>query len=330
MGKNNPMLIDLKTLESSKQKFNIHSPKELEDEVNKWINQIDYKDKATTLINDFDWEKVQWPALTPNVNAKVEYEKTNVTKNFDNDSVSIKFKLVNSNEVQSATQIAYKEFETTISGFKENPNKADFTDLVVDYEGKDAIELTTIKTNGIDQSKIKFFKNNTPYVLQATSFVAEVIGEINEFSGELNVKITLTSTSGETSFKEFSIEGFKIPANNPTSIINDVTIISSAKWASSVTKDNITIKFKDPNHEELFNIEEINVGDSNNMTGEVAVTIKFVQKATSATFEKTFNLSFTNKYDASLAKLYEFSKQKKLFVIDPTKKNKLKQQWKTQ
>ena len=324
MGKNNPMLIDLKTLESSKQKFNIHSPKELEDEVNKWINQIDYKDKATTLINDFDWEKVQWPALTPNINAKVEYEKTNVTKNFDNNSVSIKFKLVNSNEVQSATPIAYKEFEATISGFKENPNKVDFTDLVVDYEGKDAIELTTIKTNGIDQSKIKFFKNNTPYVLQATSFVAEVIGEINEFSGELNVKITLTSTSGETSFKEFSIEGFKIPANNPTSIINDVTIISSAKWASSVTKDNITIKFKDPNHEELFNIEEIKVGDSNNMTGEVLVTIKFVQKATSATFEKTFNLSFTNKYDASLAKLYEFSKQKKLFVIDPTKKEQIK------
>lgn len=60
------------------------------------------------------------------------------------------------------------------------------------------------------------------------------------------------------------------------------------------------------------------------MTGEVAVTIKFVQKATSATFEKTFNLSFTNKYDASLAKLYEFSKQKKLFVIDPTKKEQIK------
>jgi hypothetical protein len=60
------------------------------------------------------------------------------------------------------------------------------------------------------------------------------------------------------------------------------------------------------------------------MTGQVAVTIKFVQKATSATFEKTFNLSFTNKYDASLEKLYEFSKQKKLFVIDPTKKEQIK------
>ena len=314
VGQGVPDIDDIKEFQTAEEKFDVYDQNKLDELADQNKDKFDYKNKENTKLVDVIEQNIIKPEVS-----RCGIQIVKIEKILKDNELIVTYKLTYKSMVS-------KEVKATIKGFKEDNLNSYLNDVSLDYEGKD-----TKSTTEASLDSFKFYKEGNEYNLPADITVKKEIISSNEYKGIIKIKVTLEK-EGMLTHREYLVSGFKKSVFNLDDFNDKLNFKYQGNISETVASSVQFDQFKIENSKYPLDSAEITKVELIKSVEEGKVTIKYTLKdlCNDGLPEKEFSKTIEG-FKKSVKKLYrspevyEASVQGKLFTIDTSKLDKLRE-----